>query len=330
MTRREFVVSGLALGAGAMIDGPVFTQGRHLPDIRMRDVCILPHAPTKTYFAVSSAGRSVRAFTSRDLVSWEGPQVIFQTPPGIWGDTAVRGIWAPELIAYKDRYYLFLTFDTSSRFPEQWRNWRPRVKRGTQVLAGDAPTGPFAPFQNRSTLPVDMMTLDGTLWVEDGVPYMVFCHEWVQIKDGTISIVQLEEDLSTAIGEPLRLFDGSDGPWAVKNQQYGCFVTDGPHLHRSKSGRLFMIWSGFGKDGYTVGLATSASGALRGPWRQQAEPLFADGGGHGMLFTRFDRQLMLVLHQPNDGGRERARLFEIEDTGETLRIASAFPPANPL
>jgi hypothetical protein len=44
-----------------------------------------------------------------------------------------------------------------------------------------------------------------------------------------------------------------------------------------------------------------------------------------MLFTRFDGQLMLVLHQPNEGGRERARLFELEDTGETLRITSAFP-----
>jgi hypothetical protein len=29
--------------------------------------------------------------------------------------------------------------------------------------------------------------------------------------------------------------------------------------------------------------------------------------------------------QPNDGGRERARLFEIEDTGETLRISRDFP-----
>jgi hypothetical protein len=28
------------------------------------------------------------------------------------------------------------------------------------------------------------MALDGTLWVEDGVPYMIFCHEWIQITDG--------------------------------------------------------------------------------------------------------------------------------------------------
>jgi hypothetical protein len=41
-----------------------------------------------------------------------------------------------------------------------------------------------------------MMTLDGTLWVEDELPYMVFCHEWVQIKDGTVESVRLKDDLS--------------------------------------------------------------------------------------------------------------------------------------
>lgn len=325
-TKIIFGLACLLLGVGAAArtqPAPASAQRAgavRLADVRMRDVCILADEATKTYYAVSSAGRTVRAFTSRDLVTWEGPRTIFETPPGFWGDVNILSIWAPELLAYKGKYYLFLTFDTDSLFPEQWRNWRPRVKRGSQVLIGDSPTGPFKPFRNRSTLPVDMMTLDGTLWVEDGVPYMVFCHEWVQIKDGTVEMIELKGDLSDTVGEPVRLFDGSDAPWAVKNEQYGCYVTDGPYLYRSKGGKLMMIWSGFGKGGYTVGVAFSASGKLRGPWTQQAEPLFAEGGGHGMLFRRFDGQLMLVLHQPNDGGRERARLFELEDTGETLRI----------
>ena len=73
-----------------------------------------------------------------------------------------------------------------------------------------------------------------------------------------------------------------------------------------------------------LGAARSASGRLRGPWVQQAAPLFAEDGGHGMIFRRFDGQLMLVLHQPNKE-RERARLFELEDAGDTLRIKSPFP-----
>jgi hypothetical protein len=171
-----------------------------------------------------------------------------------------------------------------------------------------------------------MMTLDGTLWIEDGVPYMVFAHEWVQIKDGTIEMVRLKDDLSATVGEPKRLFNGSDAPWGRASAQYGSYVTDAPYLWRTRTGKLLMIWSSFGEGGYTVGIAESESGKLAGPWKQQPTPLFAEDGGHAMIFRSFDGKLMLILHQPNQTGRERARLFELEDTGETLRIRSAFPP----
>ena len=98
-----------------------------LADVEMRDVCILADERTKTYYAVSStfvpttearARPAVRAYTSKDLISWEGPHIIFQTPPDFWGGVNIRGIWAPELHAYKGKYYLFATFDTDSLFPE--------------------------------------------------------------------------------------------------------------------------------------------------------------------------------------------------------------------
>jgi GH43 family beta-xylosidase len=296
-----------------------------LADIRMRDVCILPDQASKTYYMVGSAGRGVRAYTSTDLSSWQGPQIIFQAPKDVWGDTPIVSIWAPELHSYKGKYYLFLTFDTRNLLPEQWRDWRPRVTRGSQVFVSESPTGPFKGFQKRSITPTDMMTLDGTLWAEDGVPYMVFCHEWVQITIGTIEYVKLKDDLSEAISEPKRLFDGQAAPWA-KKQREGCFVTDGPYLYKSKSGKLFMIWSSFGTGGYATGIAISASGKLAGPWTQQAEPLYARDGGHGMLFTTFEGKLMLVLHSPH-GPQARPRIFELEDTGETLRMVGEFTGA---
>ena len=302
----------------------------HLADVRMRDACILPDAAMHTYYLVASAfGAAVRAYTSKDLVNWEGPHIIFKTPPGFWGGAHVRSIWAPELHTYRGQYYLFLTFDTTDPFPEQWRNWLPRVKRGSQILRADAPLGPYHAFADHSTPPADMMTLDGTFWVEDGVPYMVFSHEWVQIVDGTIEMIRLKDDLSEAVGEPTRLFFASDAPWSQQSKRYGCWITDGPYLFASKSGRLFMIWSSESATGYAVGVAVSDSGKLAGPWRQQAEPIFAKDGGHGMIFRTFEGQLMLVLHQPNDFPKERIHLFELEDTGETLRIVREFtgPPA---
>lgn len=302
--------------------GPI-TLGK----IRMRDVCILPDQKTKTYYMIGSARRGVRAYTSKDLLNWVGPEVIFRAPDDIWGDIPIVSIWAPEMHAYKDQYYLFLTFDTRNEFPEQWRYWLPRVTRGSQVLAGDSPAGPFKPFRKHSTLPVDMMTLDGTLWVEDGIPYMVFCHEWVQITNGAVEYIRLKDDLSETVGEPVILFRGEDAPWSLSGKRFGNHVTDGPYLYRSRSGKLFMIWSSGGAGGYTTGIAISDSGRLAGPWRQQAAPVFQDNGGHGMLFKTFEGALMMVLHAPNNMGAQ-PHIFKMEDTGETLQVISEFTESN--
>jgi hypothetical protein len=76
-----------------------------------------------------------------------------------------------------------------------------------------------------------------------------------------------------------------------------------------------------------VGIAVSESGRLAGPWVQQAEPIYADDGGHPMLFSTFDGKLMMTLHSPNSGADQRIHFFEMEDTGETLRIVRRFTPA---
>jgi hypothetical protein len=37
-----------------------------------------------------------------------------------------------------------------------------------------------------------------------------------------------------------------------------------------------------------------------------------------MIFRSFDGRLMLILHQPFN--RAKSKLFELEDTGDTIRI----------
>lgn len=319
----RFVLLSFALAAFSQAQPEIRTQ--RLADIHMRDACVLVDHETRTYYMVASTRGGVRAYVSKDLLTWEGPHQIHRFGPETWEGANVVGIWAPELHKYRDKYYLFLTFNTDTPFPEQWRNWRPRVKRASSILVSDSPLGPFRTFASTPTLPEDMMTLDGTLWVEDGVPYMIFCHEWVQVVNGTMMKVRLTDDLSATAGEPERLFFANDAPWAQRNLPEGCWVTDGAYLHTSKSGKLFMPWSSFSPTGYTVGLAISDSGKLAGPWRQQAEPIFKDNGGHSMLFTTFEGQLMMALHSPNEGPNQRIHLFEMEDTGETLRIVRRFP-----
>ena len=121
------------------------------------------------------------------------------------------------------------------------------------------PKGPFRWFENKPHTPEDWMCLDGTLWEEDGAPYMIFCHEWVETVDGTIDYVKLKGDLSAPAGKPVLMFKASDAKWTGSRRSY---VTDGCFMHRTKTGRLLMIWSSFGRKGYAIGIAESQSGRL--------------------------------------------------------------------
>lgn len=294
-----------------------------LSQTRLRDPFIWPDRATGTYYLITSllqapgAGRhGVSALTSTDLKTWKGPFPLFQIKPDFW---AQGSVWAPEMHRYKNRYYLFATMNSPQKLPDEpWPNWPEKTHRGTQVLVADSPLGPFEPFRNRAHVDPNLMTLDGTLWVEDGVPYMVYCHEWVQTKDGTIDMVRLTDDLARVVGNPTTLFKASDAPWTPPKKDR--YVTDGPCLYQTKTGRLLMIWSSFTAAGYTTGIAISQSGKVHGPWSHQSEPLFRNDGGHGCLFRTFNGTLMLTLHSPNRGSQERALLFELEDTGATIRI----------
>jgi hypothetical protein len=73
-----------------------------------------------------------------------------------------------------------------------------------------------------------------------------------------------------------------------------------------------MLWSGFGTEGYTLGVAYS-DGGVRGPWVQDPEPLFPTDGGHGMIFRTPEGKLMLTLHSPNETPKERPHFFLLEE-----------------
>ena len=141
---------------------------------------------------------------------------------------------------------------------------------------------------------------------------MVFCHEWLQVRDGTVCAVELTPDLSAPAGEPFQLWSAAAAPWVKAIRDEDEFVTDGPFL-LNLNGKLASIWSSFDKDGYVEALATS-EGGIRGPWSVD-HPTMLSGhdGGHGMLFTDFDGQQRFVCHQPNQSPKERPALYRFEN-----------------
>lgn len=142
----------------------------------------------------------------------------------------------------------------------------------------------------------------------------------------------LTPGLKEAAGRPVWLFDASEAPWVrpldvsgskdahIRERVMPNYVTDGPWLHRLSTGTLLMLWSSFGEQGYALGVARSACGIM-GPWTQEPQPLFAQDGGHGMLFTCPDGARRLSVHQPNHPPHERPHFIPVCEQDGTLEIS---------
>jgi hypothetical protein len=242
-------------------------------------------------------------------VTWSEPKAIFEAHEGFWG---TRDFWAPEVHFYNGKFFLFASFTSDT------------TCRGTAILICDTPDGEFKPHSDGAITPKDWECLDGTFYVDQaGTPYMVFCHEWLQVDNATMCTIPLSDDLSTPLASPRKLFAAADFPFvrrcpAVNNHPGGGFVTDGPFLHRCQNGDLLMIWSSFGEKGYLQSVLRSDNGKLSGKWLPQ-KLLFEQDGGHGMIFKSFDHQMYLALHHPNCGP-ERLTLFPLTEENGTLQL----------
>jgi len=273
-------------------------------DIYVRDPFILVHDGRYYLYGTKMRApeRSFEVYISTDLESWEGPQTVFAPYPGFWSSL---DYWAPEVHEYRGAFYMFATLRSENR------------QRGTQIFKADSPLGPFAPVSDGPVTPREWSCLDGTFYLdENGKPWMVFCHEWIQIKDGTICAIRLSEDLSCAIEKPIVLFHGSDAKWCKIFD--GNAVTDGPFMVRTKSGKLLMLWSSCCDTGYCTAIARSPFGSISGPWIQDDKPLFSMDGGHGMLFYSLEGKPYIALHAPNEKPLERPVWLEVTVTEDDI------------
>ena len=297
------------------------TARLHLGDIQIRDPFLVTDHENATYYLFGSTDADVwgtaatgfDCYRSADLHEWEGPIPAFRPSEGFWAD---RQFWAPEVHEFNGRWYMLATFKSET------------ARRGTQILVADQPAGPFVPWSNGPVTPREWECLDGTLFIdESGSPWIVYCHEWVQIMDGEIVAQRLTADLRATQGEPVVLLSASQAPWARRlrhpqlPEHVSAYVTDGPSLYRLESGTLLMLWSSMGDDGYALGISRSESGTILGPWTHDEVPLWPKDGGHGMVATTLTGELKLVLHAPNETPRERAVLTPLAVTDQELRLA---------
>lgn len=271
-------------------------------DIRIRDPFVLTDTEKRRYYMYGTtalhdgsiyAGNTFSVYESKDLKNFTMPKTVVSPPDSFWGK---RDFWAPEVHRLNGRYYLFGSCIADG------------YCRGTHVFACDTPDGDFVPLSDEPITPVHWECLDATLYIEDGIPYTVFCREWLEVDDGEMWAMPLKDDLTAPAGKPFFLFCASDNPLVTElHADSGAYVTDGPFLF-NKDGKLRLLWSSFGSGRYMV-LEAESDGGIRGRWTHHGSR-FAVDGGHAMLFKRLDGTQMIALHSPNYTDMERAVFLE--------------------
>ena len=275
-------------------------------EINIRDPFVLLH--DDTYYLYGTRGSTCwgeatgfDVYAGGDLENWDGPTPCFENDGTFWAD---RNYWAPEVHPWQGAFYMFASFKSEKR------------RRGTAILRAETPMGPFVPWSDGPVTPEDWECLDGTFYADEaGNPWIVFCHEWVQVGDGEVWAMPLTKDLRAPAGEPRLLFRASEAKWPKlihhSSGQDG-YVTDGPFIWKAKDGRLLCLWSSLAESGYTQALAVSDTGRIDSHF-SQLPPLFERDGGHGMLFKTKENRLTLTLHSPNEHLKERPRFIPLEN-----------------
>lgn len=288
-------------------------------DVNIRDPYILKHEGSYYLYGTRSEttwgpAEGFDCYVSKDLENWSEAIEIFHKDGSFWAD---RNYWAPEAYFYNGYFYLVTTFGSEEK------------GMGVQILRSESPTGPFEAYSKGLVTPEGWQCLDGTLYFDsENTPFLIYSRSFLQEPKAGMYSIKLKEDLSGADGEPLLMFYASDAPWSkpfpYAKQEFGMdgdvYFSDGPFLHRDKDGNLMMIWSSWGENGYTVGLAHSDNKELNGKWTHQEEPLFNQDGGHGMIFRTNEDKLMITLHYPNDKLCEHPVFYELSEVDGSLKI----------
>ena len=278
-------------------------------DVKVRDPFVLEYNGTYYMYGTGLQWPGYGCTKSTDLKNWSVPFGVFTPAEDYDG---IGDWWAPECHYFNGSFYLFATYKSAAS-----------GKRGVAVFRADSPEGPFTQISDGHITPKQADAIDGTLFVdENGEPWMVYVGEWTSNNDGigNMMLAKLSDDLTHFVSEPRLLFRADAPLWAKGS------ITDGPFLYRTKEGRLLMLWSNSDENGYCVGIAYSSNGRIDGKWVQQPTVLYggskkAPDGGHGMIFTGENGELLLSVHSPN-GSTENlpttAVFAELEDIGCTV------------
>lgn len=236
----------------------------------------------KEYWATATSsewGPQFPLLHSTDLVNWEISGTVFAHRP----EWAVGNFWAPEIIEYKGKYYIYYV---------------GRQKGGPLAVAvatADKPSGPYTdhgPLVAQEVGSIDPIPFTDEhgdrylIWKEDGNSRKLPTVIWEQ---------KLNEEGTKLVGEKKELMR-NDAAWE------GALI-EGPFVVK-RGDWFYLFYSGSGCCGtgcdYALGVARSKS--LHGPWEKNpANPIMAGNlewkcPGHGSIVSDEKGRFWFMYH----------------------------------
>lgn len=285
-------------------------------EIRIRDPYVLVHNGCY-YMYRSDSEKNVYVHKSEDLKNWDEGKTVYTLNGNLW---AYKDVWAPEVHFYRGKFYMFVSLLGKNGL------------RGTEINICDTPDGVFKPISNGPATPKDKSCIDGTLYVENDVPYIVYSADWPHNFDaendcyvGEIWAKELSEDLKTGAGDPFLLFKSNEAPCSKNpaiHEYEGKTVTrygsDAPFIVKLSNGMLYLTWSPIPNNNYIV--AGAVADSIKGKWHHIKTPLFDKNGGHAMFFTDLEKNLRMCIHCPERTPDERALFIKVNEENGILTL----------
>lgn len=235
----------------------------------------------------------------------------------IWAPPArgpyARNIWAPELHAIGDKWYVYFAADDGRN--ENHRMW---------VLVSDG-TNPLGPYRLAGQLDTGGWAIDGTVFRGPGEQLFFLWSGWPGTTDGQQNLYLSRMDTPTRLAGERVLLATPDCAW----ERRGMPICEGPQV-LSRGGRLFVVYSASASwtSDYCLGLLAHDGGDLldRASWRKVGRAFggneHAWGVGHCGFVTDGDGADWILYHaktrrRPGWEDREvRAQRFFWTRTGE--------------
>lgn len=272
-----------------------------------------------TYYCYPTSSPSgYLVYRSKDLVHWEEIGQAYTSTSKGWAN---QDFWAPEVVAYQGKYYMYYT-----------ARWKEQQSLRIGVAVSDTPTGPFVDVLTEPMFDYGYAVIDAHVFIDtDNNKYLYFsrdCSENIVVNrhESHIYGVRLSEDMVSVIGQP-QLLTKPDQPWELNSGDYvwneGAFVL-------KHEGLYYLMYSSnyYASRDYSIGYATSLNPlgpfkkyennpvlATKDSWKDISGP-----GHHSLVYSPDDSELWVVYHthtvaQIGGGNRQVAidRMGFLED-----------------